>query len=311
MWESLSLVDRDARLFYFTLSDDFALDLERLGLSGVTVVRSSQFVKEDLEQARLNRTPQEFFFTCTPYIISHVLSECNVDHCIYVDSDMYFYSAPTELLREMSYRGVLLTDHWYSPEYDYSAQSGKYCVQFMPFFAGGESQRVLEEWKNDCLDWCYLRAEDGKWGDQGYLQRWEKRYSEVCITKNFGAGVAPWNTRNYRLLCGEPRPRIRRISTGEDREVIFFHFQNLEFFEDQTHDLGFYRIDRSFVKAFYGPYVQRLVEMERHLRLSLGEGNYLKRLPVSARLEERSVRGYLRQVRLKLRSRKDPAVGSR
>jgi hypothetical protein len=70
---------------------------------------------------------------------------------------------------------VLITDHGYAPEYDQSATSGQYCVQFMTFERDG-GEPVRRWWEERCIEWCYARFEDGKFGDQKYLDDWPYRF---------------------------------------------------------------------------------------------------------------------------------------
>ena len=67
---------------------------------------------------------------------------------------MFFYSNPRVLYDEMGANSVLITEHRYTKEYDQSATSGKYCVQFVTFKIGGEMLAltgVSIEWKMENL----------------------------------------------------------------------------------------------------------------------------------------------------------------
>jgi hypothetical protein len=92
---------------------------------------------------------------------------------------------------------VLITDHRYAPEYDQSKGSGKYCVQFICFKNDDNGMKALKWWRDACIDWCFSRIKDGKFGDQKYLDDWTTQYSGVHELQHLGGGVAPWNVRQY------------------------------------------------------------------------------------------------------------------
>ena len=74
---------------------------------------------------------------------------------------------------------------------------GKYCVQFMYFRNDIEGRKCLKWWKERCIEWCYARYEDGKYGDQKYLDSFPLLFENVYIIKNRGVGIAPWNMNFY------------------------------------------------------------------------------------------------------------------
>ena len=79
----------------------------------------------------------------------------------------------------------------------------------------------LEDWSGRCLDWCFDRVEDGKYGDQKYLEEWPKRFDGVVVLKREGANLAPWNVEDYRIsLCNGQ-------VMADDDPVIFYHFSGL------------------------------------------------------------------------------------
>ena len=97
----------------------------------------------------------------------------------YLDADLWFRKSPAPIFKEFDKSGkdVLITDHAYSPEYDNSEKNGQYCVQFTTFTReGGET--VRKWWEERCIEWCFARFENGKFGDQKYLDDWLERFPE-------------------------------------------------------------------------------------------------------------------------------------
>jgi hypothetical protein len=182
----------------------------------------------------------EYCWTCTPSIIKYCLKTYNLPSCTYLDADLYFFSNPAVLMEEMGDKSVLITEHRYTPEYDQSATSGIYCVQFMTFKNDDSGLTVLDWWRKACIAWCYARLEDGKFGDQKYLDDWPARFKGIHVLKNPGGGVAPWNVQQYDL-------------TQKKCELVFYHFHNVKFLQDNKVDLGYYRLRKKDLAILYKP----------------------------------------------------------
>ena len=98
---------------------------------------------------------------------------------IYIDADMRFYSDPKILADEMKDKSVLISQNIVTLlYYDQTHLSGKYCVQFVGFRNDDRGMKALRWWRNACLEWCYARTEDGKFGDQKYIDDWTVRLNE-------------------------------------------------------------------------------------------------------------------------------------
>ena len=158
---------------------------------------------------------------------------------------------------------VLITEHRYSPEYDQTKMSGKYCVQFMTFKNTPNGLNILKWWRNACLVWCYARVENGKFGDQKYLDDWTNRFEGVHELKHLGGGVAPWNLQQYDFVCEGEKIWGIELKTGEKFPLVFFHFHGLECFNiyplrefvllPEVYDLPF-----SAKKLIYNSYLPTL-----------------------------------------------------
>ncbi len=52
-------------------------------------------------------------------------------------------------------------------------------------FKRNDGELVRSWWEERCLEWCYARFEDGKFGDQKYLDDWTSRFNkQVHVLKN-------------------------------------------------------------------------------------------------------------------------------
>ncbi len=193
-------------LWILCVDDDVFDLLERLNLPNVRLLQLSKLETEDLIRVKSSRTRGEYCWTLTPFTPRFVFdSDSTVERVTYLDADMWFRKNPSPIFREFeaSKKHVMITDHAYAPEYDQSANSGQYCVQFMVFTRGGEV--VRKWWEDRCIEWCYARFEGGKFGDQKYLDDWPERFPlQVHILSDKELMLAPWNATRFpygRAIC--------------------------------------------------------------------------------------------------------------
>ena len=152
----------------------------------------------------------------------------------------------------MGEKSILITEHRYTPEYDQSATSGIYCVQFMTIKNDKNGMKVFNWWRESCSTWCYARFEDGKFGDQKYLDDWTSRFEGVHVLQNLGGGVAPWNIQQYDLY-------------NKNFKLVFYHFHNFKFIGYDKLEFGNYILRNSDLKILYKPYLVHLEDIKNRI----------------------------------------------
>lgn len=184
---SLLNVCSDAQIFVLAMDDRTSQLLREENNTHIHVVTLVEFESPEILVAKSNRNQAEYCWTCGSAFIYYCITTFNLSSCTYIDADLYFYASPLKLLEEIGDNDVMITEHRYTPEYAYQIQtSGKYCVQFMFFRNTPNGMHILKWWRDACLQWCYARFEDGKFGDQKYLDDWTTRFKGVHIMQHEG-----------------------------------------------------------------------------------------------------------------------------
>lgn len=259
MYRSLKDSGIDFHLYVFAFNEQAYLLLKKMNLPDVSVISLKEFENEKLLAVKPTRSRAEYCWTCTSSSIVYVFDHFKTADCTYIDADLYFYSSPEILFSEMGSNDVLITEHRFTAQYDRSAIAGKYCVQFITFKNNTNGRKVLDWWSNACLEWCYDRYEDGKFGDQKYLDDWTTRFNGVHVLKHLGGGMAPWNIQQYSI-SNTPglSPAFTELSTGIHFNAVFYHYHFVRFYSGDLLDLGWFRIRPEIVKNLYLPYIRRM-----------------------------------------------------
>ncbi len=255
MYESLKKHSDDFHLYIFAFDERCYTLLRKLNLENVTVIALQEFEDEALLSIKETRSAGEYCWTCTPSTIKYAIETYHLESCTYLDADLYFFANPSVLIEEIGEKSVLITEHRYSLQYDQSVMSGIYCVQFMTFKSDDNGMRVLNWWQNACNEWCYARYEDGKFGDQKYLDDWITRFEGVHVLQHVGGGVAPWNVQQYQL-------------ENRNFKLIFYHFHGVKFLASNHIELGSYRLRKTDIELLYRPYVTHLEKIKQMLVMS-------------------------------------------
>lgn len=270
LYRSLENSCPDFHLYVFAFDKACEEYLRAQHFPKLTVIGLSEFEDPELLQVKSSRSAAEYCWTCTSSTILYCIEKYKLDHCTYLDADMFFYADPALLLAEMGDKDVMLTEHRYSPAYDQSLESGRFCVQFVFFRNTTNGMKALRWWRAACIEWCYARAEDGKFGDQKYLDDWETRFEGVHVLQHTGGGIAPWNIQQYEFFHKAGKPFIREKKNGNEWLAVFFHFHGLKFFADKTLQLSgpAYEITEDAKHVFFFPYIRNLLLSAREIKKS-------------------------------------------
>lgn len=263
LYRSLELYCDNFHLYIFAFDDKSLTILEKLNLRHATIISLKDFENEELIRVKPTRTIAEYCWTCAASTIWYSINKFDLDHCTYLDVDLLFFSSPDLIYDEIGNSSIGITPHNFSPKYKSSEVYGKYCVQFTYFKNDTIGMEALNWWKNSCIEWCYAKMEDGKYGDQKYLDYFEKKFKNLCVISNIGAGVAPWNILSYNIRYETDTVLIvSKKKPEKEFRLVFYHYQGLKFFEkgdDVIAEPSILKIPNLGLKYIYKPYINELI----------------------------------------------------
>lgn len=221
--------------------------LTQLDLPNVRLLRLDEWETEELRAVKPTRTKGEYCWTLTPFAPRFVFeADGSVQRVTYVDADVWFRKSPVPIFKELDASGkhVLITEHAYAPEFDLSSLSGQFCVQFITF-SRVQGEPVRRWWEERCVEWCFNRPEEGKFGDQKYLDDWPERFPEhIHVLANKEWALAPWNATRFPY-----------------GNAIFWHF----------HSLRVLGLREQSLKVDYGSYPLPITTRKNVYALYLGD----------------------------------------
>ncbi|MGV8135448.1 MAG: hypothetical protein AB2L20_09555 [Mangrovibacterium sp.] len=221
----------------------------------MTVELLDSFETPELLAVKPTRNKAEYCWTCGPSVTYHFLTKYNLPNITYLDADLFFFADLKVVFDEISDKSIAITEHNSIDD----SLSGRFCVQFMYFKNDKEGLNALTWWRDCCIDWCFAKYEDGKFGDQRYVDAFPKRYNSLCIIDNKGAGIAPWNMNRY--YYNDKNELMFQLKTYK---FIFFHMHGIKV--DVDRDLLILNCVGCFVndeteRLFYRPYADLLLEV--------------------------------------------------
>jgi len=265
MYRSLERTRPSFHLTAFCFDELAEEMLAKLGLEQMSVVslRDLEAFDAELLSTKSDRTPTEYCWTATPALPLYMFdSRPELDEITYLDADLLFFSDPEPLFQEMGDASILITPHRFAPEHAQHAINGIYNVQFLAFRRDARGLECLRWWHDRCIEWCYYRLEDGKLGDQKYLDDWPERFEGVHVLEHKGGGLGPWNITQYEVVN-----RAGRVMVDDD-PLVFYHYHRVKLLDNGGYDWHppGYPISRSDHKLVYVPYLAALKAAVREVR---------------------------------------------
>ncbi len=256
--------------------------LSRMRLPSVCLISLEDLEQGDerLLEAKQNRSRIEYYFTCTPSLGLYILSHWpHTDVITYVDADLFFFSDPAPIYRELGDGSIGIVSHRFPPHLKNLEMFGVYNVGWVSFRNDQHGLQALRWWRERCLEWCYDHVEDGRFADQKYLDDWPSRFSNVVVLSHQGSGLAPWNLSNYVLRLEENQVLV------DSQPLVFFHFHGVQQLTPWLYDPGLapygVRLDSALKQGVYAPYIRELRDA----------GQWLAQFADGFRSEKGSIRG--------------------
>ncbi len=271
---SLEQHAKNYHLWILCMDESVEDHLNKLALPNVSLVPLRNFETEAMRNVKQNRSRGEYCWTLTPFLPQYVLEHAqNIKRATYLDADIFFFQDPQIIFSEFEKSGkaALITEHAFAPEYEQSELSGRFCVQFMPFTNSSAAREILKWWQDKCIEWCFARHEEGKFGDQKYLDVWPVIFPDkVHILENKSLTLAPWNVRHFLKIDRSCSP-------------VFFHFHGLRIGENSVRLFSGYKIGPAR-KSFYSTYIECLIR--QIIRMQESEIFIKTTLPYLSNLEK-------------------------
>lgn len=256
LYLSLERVMPDFTLYVMAMNRECGRILSEAGFDRMAVECLDDIDDPELAEARANRSRAEFCWTCGSYVTHYFLNKYQPESLTYLDSDLMFFSSPQVIFDELKGFSVGITDHFAN-----NTLFGRYCVQYVYFKNDADGNKILDWWKGECLKWCYSKLEDGKYGDQKYLECFKTIADGVHDIDARGAGLAYWNMFRYRFGADG-----RSLSyKGAEYPVIFFHYSGVNVCLDDGRLMlkCNFHMPAVVKKHFISPYAALLADVYR------------------------------------------------
>jgi len=229
--------------------------LGKMNLDKIKLIKLDEFENEKLKEVKKGRTTSEYSWTCAASLCWFMLEKINEKELItYLDADMAFFADPENIFEEIGNSSIAIVEHRQKGfKQKLEKFVGTYNVAWVSFRKDEQGIEASKWWKERVLEWCFAYFKNGMIGDQHYLNDWTTRFKNVCVIKNEGADVAPWNVTNHKISLKEGQVMIG------DVPLIFYHFQSLSIVNKNTFRLATaYYIPKTAKKYIYNKYINEI-----------------------------------------------------
>jgi hypothetical protein len=222
----------------------------------------------ELTELAGKRSRWAYYATHKPALAGFVLRNAAEGSMVaFIDADTWFFDDPAPLFEELDNATIGLSPHRFHDLTAYLAMYGLYNAGFICWRACAAARECIADWQTDCLSWCSEEVQpDGRFMNQGYLNRWPERYPGVRVIQHPGVNLAAWNVESHVLTTERPGIRV------DGRPLIFYHYSQMR--RDSDGRWYTYRLlgpQFEFAqRLIYGPYLAAVEEQRLALLSAYG-----------------------------------------
>jgi len=260
LYNSLKKYDNDFRFFTVCHNNEVKTLLELMALERVVLITIEQIEQLDPELAsvKASRNNKEYSWTSKGSILLYLFKNYReLNHILWLDSDIVFYSSPEPIFRQLRECSVLLTKEGFIEKHmDLNNIYGIFNTGLMGFNRNANAMKCLNTFRKKCIDWCYDTVEPGRWSDQMYVNYWPWLYNDIKVIDDFGINANAWNIQDKSIHSNGGDLYINQ------NKLVFYHYSGFRFNNFNEFDLCCYiDLPQSVIKLLYVPYVNSYQNM--------------------------------------------------
>ncbi len=268
-YKSLSSVHSNFVLHVFCFDEVTYNVLKKLNYENIIIYRLSEIENKELLKAKSTKKRMyEYYWTLNPAMGKRIIGEQNIDFIALADCDMMFFDSPESIFEEFYGADVIIQPNNFSFQHEKDLiPVGYYCTSFQCFRKNKNGKAILGWWYDQCVKWCSSKFEEGKFGDQKYLDDWRIRFKNVREVENPGTNVAPWNIQKFDVS-----KRNKKIFLNNKWPLVYYHFHSFRMsltnykFIITGDRKNSYKIDKNAINLIYSPYIKLMKETIKMLK---------------------------------------------
>lgn len=226
LFQSLARSGVDGDLHCF-LADDFT-DRPRVEGFGFTVTAVNDCDIPTLWDMAFRYNVVEFNTAIKPFCVSYLFRK-GYTRVIYVDPDLYFVRAPSELTELLDAgENLVLTPHICEPLEDGRdpddlriMQTGIYNLGFGAWQLSNDVENLIRWWERRLAADCVIDLPRGIFVDQKYMDLGPAFVSRSTILRHPGYNAAYWNLAHRKIR------KVDKEWHANDDRLCFFHFSGV------------------------------------------------------------------------------------
>lgn len=246
----------DAKFWFLSMDEESKYIIEKLNLNNFIVKTVYEINDAELLNIKDTRTSGEFAMSSKASWLLYIFNSSKVnngDSVFFIDADILIFSSLQNLIDKMKKENysIGITPHKFPPKkISISKKVGIYNSGFEAFIVNNNSRACLEDWRKLCIEWCYLKEDNNRLGDQKYLEDWPKKFSGVYEIPDKGINTGSWNISNWKIS-----ERNGAFFIDED-PLLCYHFHRIKFYirNSKVKPLPIY----IYHKELYGIYTEYL-----------------------------------------------------
>ncbi len=255
-YHSLKMYARDFYLYVCCTDEQSYRTLKSLKMARCIPVTLKDLNYGELFTLQKQRAANEFAWTLKSYLMLYLLEVQGLPHVLYCDGDVSFAGDAGHLYADWGPSSIYLCLQrdvdWVEKKY------GTYQAGIMGVRNDANGLSMLRWWRDKCREWCFNYEDNGRLGDQKYLDDVPSLFGSVKISSHRGINAAPWNTiynNGYKITAKGSQVTI------DGDPLVAYHFACIDIYDETRFDLwrlGKIDIQPIVLNAIYIPYLKAL-----------------------------------------------------